>query len=428
MFEDYTALLTMLVTIGSLIKWVIGLRQTVRPPAPTVKPPPKPPPKPPLKDPITYTLLGINLLMTGLLPLQLYGEFPAITTGSLGYAPYSFYFRHYPHLTIYPILFFGLAVLLIFRALYIWREHAPGKLLAVILFAAALALGFTYWEVSGRQMMLLEFNKEAQSATELFSPEKISEKAKAVGLSNAFNPPLAQQVIAGVNNGLKPPEAAVKRMDELLNHYEAWEGLGVPWKSKSRTFYMIAFFYITFVLFIGMALVIFLPRTKEPKSVQEARDANISWNLLGAFFVFLSWMPFRMVSNINTKIPLFGPDNIWDNFFGKIPFVATLGFTAADILPLFVTLGFPIILVVRIRRISRKYTIVLFALGGVLVVSAATVLARVDREGFLQVTGANQEPKYIAFRILFALVVTLFLYHFVESMPKNGENGAGKAG
>jgi hypothetical protein len=117
-----------------------------------------------------------------------------------------------------------------------------------------------------------------------------------------------------------------------------------------------------------------------------------------------------------------------DNFFGKIPFVATLGFTAADILPLIVTLGFPIILIVRIRRISRKYTIVLFALGGVLVVSGVAALALVNKQKFLDILGVDQELKYNVFRILFVLVVTLFFYHFVESMPKNGGNRAGKTG
>ena len=103
-------------------------------------------------------------------------------------------------------------------------------------------------------MMLLEFNKDAQSAKGRFQRELIQEKARAVGLPNAFDPAatLGQQVMANVNDGLEPPKEAVKRMDELLNHYAAWEALGVPWKSTSRKFYTALFCYMMFVMFIGV--------------------------------------------------------------------------------------------------------------------------------------------------------------------------------
>jgi hypothetical protein len=410
MFEDLAALLGIL---GTLITFVTAIR--------SIGPDPRPPP---LKDPLTYGILVLNLIITGLLPLQLWREFPR---PDLAYAPYQFYFRHYPHLTIYPILFFGLAVLFLFRAIYLWREYSPGKLRWRIVFAAALALTVTYWEVSGRQMMLLEFNKEAQTATELFSPEQISKKAKAVGLSNAFNPPLGQQVRTAVDSGLSPSEASTERMDELLNHYDAWNAVGVPWRSKSRTLYIVVFFHIMFVMFLGWSLSLFLPRTEEPPSVQHARDYKISVNLLCTFFVFLVWMPFRIFSNVNTKIPLFGPDKILDNFFGKgLP--TMLGLTSADTLPVVAALTFPIILLVRIRRISRKYTIVLFGAVGILLVVGLAVVARVNREAFLNILGVDQEMKHVVFRVLFAFVVTLFIYQFVESIPKNGGNGAGKTG
>jgi hypothetical protein len=364
--------------------------------------------------------------MTGLLPLQLYSEFPDSAGNSSGYAPYTFYFRHYPHLTIYPVLFFGLAVLFIFRALYIWREHAPRKLIGRIIFAAALALGFTYWEVTGRHMMLFEFNQEAQSATGPFQRELIQQKAEAVGLINAFDPAgtMGQQVMASVNNGLEPSKIATQRMAELLNHYDAWNDLGPPWRSISRIFYMIVFFYIMFVMFIGWALSTYRPRTDEAESV---RDFNISVNLLCAYVVFLLWMPFRIFSNVNTKIPLFGPDNILDNYFGKGP-PAMLGLTSSDILPVLAALAFPIFMLVRIRRISRKYTIVLLGTGGILLVLGVAVLARVNKQAFLDILGVDQEMKHVVFRIFFAFVVTLFIYQFVESIPKNGGNGAGKTG
>jgi len=412
MFEDYAALLGMLGTIMAFVTAIKG-----------IPPDPKPPP---LKDPLTYGLLVINLVLTGLLPLQLYSEFPR---ADLGYAPYPFYFRHYPHITIYPILFFGLAVLFLFRAIYLWREYASGKLRWRIAFAAVLALGVTYWEVSGRQMMLLEFSPQAQSATGLFSPQQISEKAKAVGLPNAFDhtATLGRQVMAAVHHGLSPPEASTQRMDELLNHYEAWDALGAPWRSKSRTFYMIVFFYTMFIMCLGWALSMYLPRTPEPKSVQHARDFNISVNLLCAYFVYLLWMPFRIVSNVNTKIPLFGTDNILDNFFGKGP-PTMLGLTSADILPIIATTAFPIILLVRIRRISRKYTVMVFGTGGILLILGLAVLARANKQAFLDIIGVDQDLKYVVFRILFAFVVTLFVYQFVESIPKNGGNDSAKAG
>jgi hypothetical protein len=414
MFQDYKDLLGIIGTILGFIGLILFI--------------PRRGPKPPLKDPLTYAILAINLVFTALLPLQLIAEFPKSSDSR--YADYIFYFRHYPHITIFPILFFGLAVLFILRAFYIWRERAPARLLWRIVVAFALAMLVASWEMSGRQMMLFEFNEQAQSATGPFRPELILEKAKTVGLENAFDPAatLGQQVMADVNNGLSPPKAATQRMDELLNHYGAWEELGIPWKSKSRAFYVALFSYMMFVMILGFALSVFLPKTTVKKRVQEARNAKISVNLLGAFFVFLLWMPFRIFSNVNTKIPLFGPHNIWDNFLGKFPFPTMWGLTAADILPLGAITFWTIILVVRIWLISRKYTVILFALGGVLLVSGIWVLARVDREAFLEVTGVDQDVKYIAFRILLTFVVTLFVYQFVESIPPRvGGNGKGRA-
>lgn len=415
MFNDIGGLLNMLVTF---VSFVAALRFL-----------PAPRKKAPLKDPITYAILVINLIFTGLLPLQLIAEFPPSSGGR--YADYIFIFCHYPHITIYPILFFGLVVIFVFRALFLWREHASVDLRWLVGIAFAVALLVTYWEVSGRQMMLFEFNTQAQGALELFSPERISGKAKAVGLPDAFDSAstMGQQVMAGVNNGLTPPEAATKRMDQLLNHYEAWNNLGAPWTSMSRTLYMTLFFYMIFIVLIGYAISVYLPRTGEPKDLQDARDFSISVNLLCAFLVILLWMPFRVFYNVNTKIPLFGPDNIIDNFFGKIPLSTICGFTSADILPLIFTLSFTVILLIRIRRLSRKHTVMLMAIGGVLFVVGVGVLARVNRKAFLEIIGADQELKHIAFRIFFAFVATLFIYRFVESIPaKNGRNGEKKSG
>jgi hypothetical protein len=417
MFQDYAALLGIISSILSMVALIVLI--------------PRKGPKPPLKDPITYALLTLNLIVTALLPLQLYGEFPQVSSDAPRYAPYLFYFRHYPHIVIFPVLLFGLAVLFIFRALDIWRDVVAAKLRWRIVFAFALATLVTYWEASGRQMMLLEFNPSAQSATELFSHAEVRERAATLGLANAFapSPSLGQQVMTNVNNGLSPPKAATQRMDELLNHYEAWNKLGPAWASKSRTCYLAVFFYMMFVMFLGFSLSVFLPRTADPESAQQARDAHISLNLLCAFFVFLLWVPFRIFYNVDTKIPLFGPDNIWDNFFGKIPLTSIFGFTPADILPVAATISFTIILLVRIRRISKKQTVVLVAIAAALLVVGSAVMARLNREAFLQITGVDQDLKYIAFRVVFAFVVTLLLYQFIESIPpkaaRNGPAGNG---
>lgn len=421
MFKDYAILLGLIASIIGILAGITGLQNWLRTRTQTGSQalPETRPQKAPLKDPITYSILAINLFVTALLPLQLYREFPLAPTESAGYAPYTFYFRHYPHIAIFPVLFFGLAVLFVFRSLHIWGEYALAKANWRIAFASVLALVIAFWEMSGRQMMLFEFNQEAQGVTEPFNRDDIVRKAKSVGLPNAVDPasPPGVQVMAAVNNGLTPPKEATQRMDELFNHYGAWNELGAEWRSTSRFFYTIAFSYMIFVMFLGFALSIFLPRTAEEASIQEARDAKISWNLLGAFFVFLLWVPFRIFYNVNTKVPLFGPDNIWDNFFGKLPLTSKWGFTPADILPIAATLCFTLFVIVRIRRISKKNTVFLFAIGGALLAVGIAVLARVNRDAFLEVFGVGQDLKFIAFRILFVTVVTLLVYQFVESIP-----------
>jgi hypothetical protein len=419
MLEDILSLVGLIGSIVGILAGVTTLQNWLRKRFGTPVPPETRPRKAILKDPITYWILAINLLVTALLPFQLYREFPIGPADFAGYAPYTFYFRHYPHITIFPVLLFGIAVVFIFRALYVWGEYAIAKANWRIGVAAALAFLISFWETSGRQMMLFEFNKEAQSATEPFNREETIRKAKSVDLHNAVDPasPFGRQVMAAVNNGLTPPPAATQRMDELLNHYDAWNELGQKWRSFSRVVYIMLFSYMTFIMVLGFALSIFLPRTNEKKSVQEARNAKLSMNLLGAFFVFLLWIPFRIFYNVNTKIPVFGPDNIWDNFFGKLPLTSRWGFTPADIVPITATVVWALILVVRIRRISRKGTVLLFATGGSLLAVGMGVLARLNRDAFLEVIGVGLDLKYIVFRILFVTGVTLLIYQLVESIP-----------
>jgi hypothetical protein len=417
MVQDYLLLLGAIGTILTIAGYI-----WIRPRPDTHTPPKTVAPKPVLRDPLTYWLLSVNLIVTLILPIQLIAEFP-VSAGQSRYgasANYIFYLTHYPHITVYPALFLGLAVLFAARAVNIYRAFSPPKAARRIAFALFVTLVATYWETTGHHMMLFEFNNDAQCGLGAFNDGDIVSKAKAIGLEDVVDPtrPMGQQVIAALSQRPVPTETT-QRMGKLFNAYEAWNELGVQWRSASRTSYLTVFFCMTFVMLLGFCLLPFLPRSDKRLRDQDKVDASLSLNLLGGFFVYMLWIPFRIISNLNTKIPLFGAENIYDNFFQQLPLVSRFGITPADIVPVVAIPVFSTLLIFRLRRVSRRKTVMFLSSCGVLVVVGMAVLARVNSEAFLQIFGITGNLKGLAFRVLIATVLLLLIYQYVGSIPRD---------
>src|SRR6185437_14871113 len=99
---DYLTLLGAVGAILSVAGYIAGYIRFRSRPSPKPLSPKSVTRRPTLRDPLTYWILGVNLLVTLLLPLQLIAEFPVKPGEHNRYADYIFYFRHYPHITVYP--------------------------------------------------------------------------------------------------------------------------------------------------------------------------------------------------------------------------------------------------------------------------------------------------------------------------------------
>jgi hypothetical protein len=358
-----------------------------------------------VKNPFTYYALVINLMITCALPLSLIFEFGLSETG-FPHKSFSFYCEHYPQIVIYPPLLFGFAGLFILRAAMIRWIFSKKAIIIRIAIAAAAALFAMYYEATGGYMMLLEFNKEAQSASKQFESVSVRARANDLGIGQAFNRPMAIQVSQALATGDGKSVIA-----NTLRISGPWNEFAESWRSKSRGMYLAMFWYMIFIMVFGFSLI---PARIKTKKRFRRFDSLLALNLSGAFIIFLMWIPFRIYYNYNTKIPLFGPA-LSDNFLGILLNYNFAGLAASDIAPTLAVVVFAFFLLLRATDISRKTSIVVIAFVGIGVAIGSSILATARPDIFAAIYGLDGNLRFYIFRIVVLFLILLLTYDFLSS-------------
>lgn len=360
------------------------------------------------KNPFTYYVLLINLVLTSALPVQLWLEFNATARGQV-FMPFRFYCKYYPHLVIYPPLLFGFAALFVMRgAMLRWATSRKAVLVRVCL-AITFASFILYYETTGGYLMLLEFNKEAQSATGQFEAASVRRQAEDLGIGQAFESPMAQQVSKALttNNGKS-------KIAKSLSSFVPWSKFNIPWKSRSRILYLTIYWYMSFVMLLGYSLI------PTPRMSQK-RDSSLTLNLAGALIIFMMWFPFRIYYNTYTKIPLFGRD-LSDNFLGISFDLNLIGLTASDIVPILTFLVFVFFLLLRAAELSRYKSFLIIAVLAVGTAIGSIYLAIYKPIIFASVYGLDGNIRYFIFRTVALFLLLLFTYDFLNSRIDDTSN------
>ncbi|HMX41878.1 MAG TPA: hypothetical protein PKD78_16180, partial [Saprospiraceae bacterium] len=206
--------------------------------------------------------------------------------------------------------------------------------------------------------------------------------------------------------------------------------LDTEWRSKSRTAYLIMFWYMLFVMLFGFSL---LPTRAVLNESDRRVDSMISLNLAGAFAIFLMWTPFRIYYNHQTKIPIFGPD-LADNFFGRLPNITLFGISPSEATPFVAILLFVYFLLLRAGDLTRSAALVVLSLTGSVLVVGSAVLAALYPDAFRAIYGLEGEVKFLVFRVVIIFLVVLLTYDYLSSRvdasstetkaPERGEGGA----
>ena len=395
---DYITLISLVVALGTILFWFKELLVKLfvkYGDSPKV-----------IRNPLTYIVLGINFIFTTCLPLSLLFEFQP-EAGSK-YALFPFYCEYYPHIVIYPVLLFGFASLFVLRATLLRWSASKRDILMRIMIAILVAFIATYYEATGGYMMLLEFNVDAQAGVGRFNDLPVIEKAKALGIGQAFasSSQMAEQVSSALASADGKSEIAA-----VLNNYDAWEKLGENWKSYSRAAYLAMFYYMIFVIILGFSL---LPPVRIPVDRVKEINSFTSLDMAGALIIFLMWMPFRMFYNLQTKIPIFG-SRVTDNFLGPLPFFNMVGLLPSEVIPISFILTFLSFLVFRVADLSKPTLIVVVAIISFVIILGSASLAVLNPNAFAEIYGLDGNLKHLGFRLLLLSLLLLLTYDFISS-------------
>ncbi len=357
-----------------------------------------------LRNPFTYYVLLVNLLITSALPLQLLFEFGI--SEDHPYKPFSFYCKHYPQLVIYPPLFFGFAALFVMRTAMI-RWFISRKAVIIRVVSAVVAAIFAmHYEATGGYLMLLEFNKYAQAGSHQFESPSARKEAYKLGIGQAFVRPLSLQL----SDALAARDGKSKIADSLRS-FAPWDKFSQAWKSKSRIFYLIMFWYMIFVMILGFSLI---PTPRLSSKIGRKADSLVTLNLAGSFIVFLMWIPFRIYYNHMVKMPLFGR-KLGDNFLGTSLDFDFVGLASSDILPMLTILVFVFFLLLRAGELSKRAVIRIVAMCGIGIALGSAFLAKFMPGTFVAIYGLEGNLRFIIFRVAALFLVLLLTYDFLSS-------------
>ncbi|NEP77743.1 MAG: hypothetical protein F6K39_05900, partial [Okeania sp. SIO3B3] len=214
------------------------------------------------------------------------------------------YFKLYPHLILFSLLAFGIVLIILDKAINLIIEKK--KFIQHLLLSVLISIFLTYIESTSDNMLLLEFNNQAQSTINL--PQETIVQIKKIPETIVD----LNEVIRGNNLTIQKStieEAIIKfqQQKDTLNQeqrqgyytlmknslsYSTWQGKNNVF-SISRIFYILSFFIMTTVSIISFILLFIYSKL-------EVRYFDKYLNLLTiASVVFMTWIPLRYYYNLS---------------------------------------------------------------------------------------------------------------------------------
>jgi hypothetical protein len=261
-------------------------------------------------------IIGITawVVLDGLF-LSLFFEFKELQSG--GIPKYIYYAQLYPHIVLYPCLFFWVGYFTLYKA---WCQiRRRPKLWRQMVIAFCIALIFLRIELTSDRIMLFELKSGAESvisvsAGQLRSIEQMPKQILDIsGLIDAESETLTVrkddlemalenfQVVQ--TNGIALSELEKKDYYTFMFHglaYDTWRGTGEF--STSRIFYALAFLGIIAVVLVSGVF------WTEIKSKYVYNGTRFLRYIVATQLIILSWLPLRIYQNRVIKGLIFGED------------------------------------------------------------------------------------------------------------------------
>ncbi|NET59996.1 MAG: hypothetical protein F6K47_28765 [Symploca sp. SIO2E6] len=256
---------------------------------------------------IAWLLAGIGL------PLSIYCEFKESNT-------WLFYFRIYPHMILFPLLFLGTAFLSVHQAITLVINKQ--KILRTTVVILCLSTWLLCIELTSDNMMLFEFNKTANTTIKvpveiineikkmpniIIDTKKIINEEKIIIKKSDIEQSL-QKYIKHKSNLKEEEKKGYHEFMKLSLSYKTWKTTSQnQWSSFNRWLYASAFFIIVTGSSINISLIFLHSR-------QQLRNhSQYIYHLAVSSLLFIAWMPLRVYYNISTKNILFGSDFVVGN-------------------------------------------------------------------------------------------------------------------
>lgn len=335
-------------------------------------------------------IMVIGWLITGIgLPLSIFIEFKE------NYL-WLFYFKLYPHMILFPLIFFGLGIFSLYQAIKLLRNrvHFTRHLIVVI----SISLCLSIIESNGNNMMLFEFNKQAESIITI--PRETIEQIQQIPNSIIDTEQIInndkltinkEKINQALQNFIKEKEQlnneekqGYYQLMEVSLSYDTWKKNQQNF-SLSRWFYLAGFFIITSISLME-GILLFLYNQYDVNNY-----TGYIYKLAQASVLFTTWIPLRFYYNLSTKNIIFG----YSDAIGSFDFFAFI------IYPVFF-----IFLLLKIYQIRRDW----FTMGMIIfIVTILTLVGRFDQQLINITFGLNSNPlTWLFFLVPSLLIVYIF--------------------
>ncbi|MEM6399157.1 MAG: CHAT domain-containing protein [Cyanobacteria bacterium P01_D01_bin.116] len=297
------------------------------------------------------SILAIVLLVS--LPVSIFTEFGGGQT-------LIFYTKLYPHLIVYPSLFFWMPLFAAYKAHCTIRVKTRPFIICTVV-TIFLVLAASFFELNGDRMMFLEFKTEAkttisaQKLPQLYNKWRVSESDIQAIPPEIFNTRQAFDSEGNLTLKKSQLEPAIENKINRVNSFTGLQGLiriattYDVWKN-SRAFSISRWFYaLTFIAILGCGLQLFTLVSTiffVPDSVFN-KNKYLTYLIVNELGILL-WVPFQSYSVEHTKNLLLSTD-----FRGDLAGINVLLYAIFGIL-------FPATFVAIYRSASKQYQPTLF--------------------------------------------------------------------
>ena len=254
------------------------------------------------------SILAIVLLVS--LPVSIFTEFG-------GWKTLIFYTKLYPHLIVYPSLFFWMPLFAAYKAHCTIRVKTPPFIICTVV-TIFLVLAASFFELNGDRMMFLEFKTEAttrisaQKLPQLYKKWEISESDIQAIPPEIFNTREAFDSEGNLTLKKSQLEPAIEKKIRTVNNLPALQGIlriataYDVWKNTTAFSISRWFYGLTFIAILGCGLQLFTLISTiffVPDSIFN-KNKYLTYLIVNELGILL-WVPFHKYTIEHTKSLLF---------------------------------------------------------------------------------------------------------------------------